>query len=94
MHEDGGFTLDLSITKNVATLLIVALIMFFVFTSVAKAYKRREGEAPKGLQSFMEPLILFVRDEVVRPNLGNKSDRYLPFLLTVFFFIWISNINI
>jgi F-type H+-transporting ATPase subunit a len=91
VHEDGGFTLDLSVTKNVATLLIVSLIMILVFTSVAKAYKRREGEAPKGLQSFMEPLILFVRDEVVRPNLGNKSDKYLPYLLTVFFFIWISN---
>lgn len=90
-HEDGGFLLDLSITKNVATLILVALIMFFVFTSVAKAYGRRVGQAPKGLQSFMEPLILFVRDEVVKPNLGKKTDRYLPFLLTVFFFIWISN---
>lgn len=92
VHEDGGFVLDLSITKNVATLLIVALIMIFIFTSVAKAYKRREGQAPKGLQSFMEPLILFVRDEVVKPNLGNKTDRYLPYMLTIFFFIWISNL--
>lgn len=91
VHEDGGFTLDLSITKNVATLIIVALIMFLVFTSVAKAYGRREGQAPKGLQSFMEPLIVFVRDEVAKPNLGAKTDKYLPYLLTVFFFIWISN---
>ncbi len=91
VHEDGAFVLDLSITKNVATLLIVSLIMIFVFTSVAKAYRKREGQAPKGLQSFMEPLIIFVRDEVVKPNLGNKTDRYLPFMLTVFFFIWISN---
>ncbi len=91
VHEDGGFTLDLSITKNVATLIIVALIMFLVFTSVAKAYGRREGQAPKGLQSFMEPLIIFVRDEVAKPNLGAKTDKYLPYLLTVFFFIWISN---
>jgi len=91
VHEDGGFLLDLSITKNVATLLIVAILMVLIFTSVAKAYKRREGQAPKGLQSFMEPLIIFVRDEVVKPNLGNKTDRYLPFMLTVFFFIWISN---
>ena len=91
VHEDGGFTLDLSITKNVATLILVALLMIFIFTSVAKAYTRREGQAPKGLQSFMEPLILFVRDEVVKPNLGDKSDRYLPYLLTVFFFIWIGN---
>ncbi|HMX04532.1 MAG TPA: F0F1 ATP synthase subunit A, partial [Chitinophagales bacterium] len=91
VHEDGGFTLDMSITKNVATLLLVALIMIWLFTSVAKAYGRREGQAPKGVQSLMEPLILFVRDEVVKPNLGNKSDRYLPYLLTVFFFIWFGN---
>ncbi|MBX7049918.1 MAG: F0F1 ATP synthase subunit A, partial [Chitinophagales bacterium] len=84
VHEDGGFTLDMSITKNVATLLLVSLIMIWLFTSVAKAYSRREGQAPKGVQSLMEPLILFVRDEVVKPNLGNKSDRYLPYLLTVF----------
>ena len=91
VHEDGGFTLDMSITKNVATLLLVSLIMIWLFTSVAKAYSRREGQAPKGVQSLMEPLILFVRDEVVKPNLGNKSDRYLPYLLTVFFFIWFGN---
>ena len=90
-HEDGAYVLDLSITKNVATLLIVAIIMILIFTSVAKAYKRREGMAPKGLQSFMEPLIIFVRDEVVKPNLGKKTDRYLPYMLTLFFFIWIAN---
>jgi F-type H+-transporting ATPase subunit a len=90
-HADGAYVLDLSITKNVATLLIVAIIMILIFTSVAKAYKRREGMAPKGLQSFMEPLIVFVRDEVVKPNLGKKTDRYLPYMLTLFFFIWISN---
>lgn len=91
VHEDGAFVLDLSITKNVATLLIVSLIMILIFTSVAKAYKKRDGLAPKGLQGFMEPLILFVRDEVVKPNLGNKTDRYLPYMLTVFFFIWFAN---
>ncbi len=91
VHEDGKYVLDLSITKNVATLIIVSLLMILIFTSVAKSYKKREGVAPKGLQSFMEPLIIFVRDEVVKPNLGKKTDRYLPFMLTVFFFIWISN---
>ncbi|MFI5171985.1 MAG: F0F1 ATP synthase subunit A [Chitinophagales bacterium] len=91
-HEDGKFLLDLSITKNVATLLLVSLILILVFTSVAKSYKQREGTAPKGLQSLMEPLIIFVRDEVVKPNLGKKTDRYLPFMLTVFFFIWFSNL--
>ena len=91
VHEDGAFVLDLSITKNVATLLLVSFLMLYVFISVARSYKRREGEAPKGMQSLMEILIVFVRDEVVKPNLGNKTDRYLPFMLTVFFFIWISN---
>ncbi len=91
VHEDGGFVLDLSVTKNVATLILVSILLILTFTSVAKAYKRRDGMAPTGMQNLMEMLILFVRDEVVKPNLGNKSDRYLPFMMTVFFFIWFSN---
>jgi F-type H+-transporting ATPase subunit a len=84
--------IDFSITKNVATMILAGLIMLFIFVSVAKAYKKREGQAPKGLQSFMEPLILFVRDEIAVPNIGEKkADRYMPYLMTVFFFIWIIN---
>lgn len=89
---DGSKFYDFSITKNVATLLLVAFLLVYIFTSVAKAYKRREGQAPKGLQSLMEPLILFVRDEIVKPNLGASTDRYLPFAMTLFFFILFGNL--
>ena len=83
---------DLSITKNVFTMLLTAAIMLLVFLSVAKAYRTRTGQAPRGLQGFLEPLILFIRDEVAQPNLGHKSDKFLPYLLTIFFFIWINNL--
>ncbi len=88
---DGSKIIDFSITKNVATLLLTAGLMFFIFTAVARGYKKREGEAPKGIQSFFEPLILFVRDDIAVPNLGKKTDKFLPYLLCVFFFIWIGN---
>jgi len=88
---DGSRIIDFSITKNVATLLLTAALMFFLFTAVARGYKKRDGLAPKGIQSFFEPLILFVRDEIAKPNLGNKADKFLPYLLCVFFFIWIGN---
>ncbi len=83
---------DISITKNVAGMFLTGLIMILVFGSVARAYKRKPGQAPKGLQSFMEPLILFVRDEVAIPSIGpKKAERFMPFLLSIFFFIWIAN---
>ncbi|MEZ5173163.1 MAG: F0F1 ATP synthase subunit A [Bacteroidia bacterium] len=85
--------LDLSITKNIVTIFVVALLMLYVFISVANAYKKRPGQAPKGLQSFMEPLIIFVRDDIARPNIGEKKyKKFMPYLLTVFFFIWIANL--
>ncbi len=84
--------LDFSITKNVATLLLSVFILLVLFLSVAKAYtKRGVKTAPKGLQSFMEPLVLFVRDDVAKPNIGHKYAKYMPFLLTIFFFIWLNN---
>lgn len=88
---DGSSYIDFSITKNVATLLLTAIIMIVVFVSIAKSYTKRKGEAPSGLQSFFEPIIQFVRDDIAKPNLGKKTDRFLPYLLTVFFFIWIAN---
>lgn len=89
---EGISILDLSITKNVLTMLIVFGLMLWIFISVAKAYTRRPGQAPKGLQSFMEPLIIFVRDDVAKASIGEKKyERYMPYLLTAFFFIWISN---
>ncbi len=84
--------MDFSITKNVASMLLAFIIMVWLFTSVAKAYKKRPGQAPKGLQSFMEPLILFVRDDIARPNMGHHYARFTPYLLSLFFFIWINNL--
>ncbi len=84
---------DISITKNVLSLFISLIIMFFMFTSVAKAYRRREGQAPKGLQSLIEPLVIFVRDDIAKASIGEKKYmKFLPYLLTVFFFIWINNL--
>lgn len=84
--------LDMSITKTVAGMFLTVFLMILIFTSVAKGYKKRGLAAPKGIQSWMEPLILFVRDEVARPSIGKHADRFVPFLLSVFFFIWISNL--
>jgi F-type H+-transporting ATPase subunit a len=93
MRTDGAGFFNISITKNVLSLFLSALIIFLIFTSVAKAYKRSTDMVPRGLQSFMEPLILFVRDDIVRPSIGEKKyKRYLPYLLTLFFFILINNL--
>lgn len=84
--------LDLSITKNVAMLFINAILLIVVFLAVAKSYKNNHGKAPKGIQSFFEPIILFVRDEIVKPNIGSKYERFFPYLLTLFFFILFGNL--
>ncbi|WP_353195123.1 F0F1 ATP synthase subunit A [Parapedobacter defluvii] len=83
---------DFSITKNVASMFLAVILLLLIFTSVAGAYKKREGKAPKGLQSFLEPIILFVRDDIARPNIGHKYARFMPLLLTIFFFIWFNNL--
>jgi F-type H+-transporting ATPase subunit a len=84
--------LDLSITKTVFGIFLAIGLMFFIFMSIASAYKKRVGMAPKGLQSFVEPLIIFIRDEVAAPSIGHKYEKFMPFLLSVFFFIFISNL--
>lgn len=89
---NGKPVFDLSITKNVAMLLINATVLVIVFLSVAGAYKKNTGKAPKGIQSFFEPIIMFVRDEVVKPNIGHGYEKYMPYLLTLFFFILFGNI--
>ena len=84
---------DFSITKNAMAMFISMLFMVLIFISVAKAYTRNQGKAPRGLQSFMEPLILFIRDDVAKVSIGEKKYmKFMPFLLTVFFFIWINNL--
>jgi F-type H+-transporting ATPase subunit a len=85
--------LDLSITKNVTAIFISSILLIILFTSIARSYRRRQGEAPRGLQSFLEPLILFIRDDVARSSIGEKHyERYMPFLLTLFFFIFLNNL--
>lgn len=84
--------LDLSITKNVAAMLFSMVLMCWMFISVANKYKNNRGKAPKGLQSFLEPVIIFIRDDVARPSIGEKHyKRFMPFLLSVFFFIMVNN---
>lgn len=90
--ESGGHVFDISITKNVLFLFIDALILILVFSAVARGYKKNAGKAPKGIQSFFEPIIVFVRDDIARDNIGHKYERFMPFLLTVFFFIWFGNL--
>lgn len=82
--------LDFSITKNVFTLMFASVLLVLIFGATARNYKKRQ--TPKGLSGWMEPLILFVRDEIAVPNIGPKYHRYMPYLLTLFFFIWIINL--
>src|SRR5688572_28512419 len=84
--------LDLSITKNVAMLFINAALLLFIFIAVARGYEKNKGKAPSGLQSFFEPIIVFVRDEVVKPNIGHHYEKFLPYMLTLFFFILFGNL--
>lgn len=84
--------LDFSITKNVAAMFVAIAVLLIIFISVAGSYKKRVGKAPKGLQSFIEPIIVFVRDDIAKPNIGHTYAKFMPYLLTVFFFIWINNL--
>ncbi|MCG2610339.1 F0F1 ATP synthase subunit A [Flavobacterium sp. SM15] len=90
-HPTNVKPLDFSITKNVFSMLIVAAMLLFMFTSLAKSYKK--GPVPTGFGRILEPLILFIRDEVAIPNIGEKKYRkFMGYLLTVFFFIWLLNL--
>jgi F-type H+-transporting ATPase subunit a len=84
--------LDLSITKAVAGMLVAVTVLLCIFLSLAHSYKKSGISPPKGMQSLLEPVILFVRDDVIIPNIGPKYEKYLPYLLTVFFFILINNL--
>ncbi|MEZ5083354.1 MAG: F0F1 ATP synthase subunit A [Bacteroidales bacterium] len=91
--ETGELPLDLSITKNVLAMLISMMLLAIIFISIGKSYTRRKDMAPKGLQSLLEPLILFIRDDVAKASIGEKKyEKYLPYLLTIFFFIFFNNL--
>lgn len=93
--EDGHLTnaapLDFSVTKSVFGMFLVIALLLVFFGGAARKYQRNPGQAPSGLQNALEPFILFIRDEVARPSIGRHADRFVPFLLTTFFFIWLSN---
>lgn len=92
-HAKNKKVLDFSITKNVVSMLFVAILMFFMFTGLAKSYKKSQTGLPTGFGRVLEPLILFIRDEVAVPNIGeHKYRKFMGFLLTVFFFVWILNL--
>lgn len=85
--------LDFSITVNVLYMFFASIILLLVFITVANRYKQNPYSPPKGVQSLLEPVILFVRDDIVRKNMPeNKYKTYLPLLLTFFFFIWVLNL--
>ncbi|MCS7162276.1 MAG: F0F1 ATP synthase subunit A [Bacteroidia bacterium] len=81
---------DLSLTKTAFQFLLVGVILFWLGRQAARAYTH--SPIPRGAARWLEPVILFIRDEVARPNLHQHADRFLPYLLTVFFFIWLSNL--
>jgi F-type H+-transporting ATPase subunit a len=83
---------DLSMTRNVVQTFLAALVLMVIMLKVAKAYRERGNQAPTGFQNAIEPVITFIRDEVGKPNLGRKYQKYMPYLLTVFFFILINNL--
>ncbi len=93
LSADGAKVYDLSITKNVLSMLIGVVLLLWIMTSAAKKYKANGMTAPKGMQNFIEIVIIFIRDEVAKPNLGGKKyQKFVPLLLTIFFFIWINNL--
>ncbi|PSL36025.1 F0F1 ATP synthase subunit A [Chitinophaga ginsengisoli] len=93
-NPTGAAIYDFSITKNITSMILAGILLIWLMTSVAKAYTTRGSKkAPKGLQSLLEPVIIFIRDEVVKPNIpGGNAERYAPFILTIFFFILINNL--
>ncbi len=90
---NAGRPMDFSITKNVFSMFLSLAIILLIFLSTARSYKKSDNNLPSGIAKFMEPIILFIRDEVAIPNIGEKKyAKYMPFLLTLFFFIWINNV--
>lgn len=90
-HPTNSKPLDFSITKNVATMILTSILLLFMFGGLAKNYKH--SKLPKGFGRVLEPLVIYVRDDIAIPNIGEKKYRnFIGFLLTVFFFIWILNL--
>jgi F-type H+-transporting ATPase subunit a len=96
LNNQGEFVdlpIDLSITKTIAGIFVSVIAMLFIFLNMARSARLRENQAPSGMQNLLEPIILFIRDEVAKPAIGEKRfEKFMPFLLTAFFFILINNL--
>lgn len=92
-HPHNAKPMDFSITKNVVFLFITSLLVILVMFKTASFYRKNGAIAPKGLAKFIEPLVVFVRDDIAIEHIGeHKYKRYLPYLLTIFFFILFANL--
>jgi F-type H+-transporting ATPase subunit a len=93
IDSSASLPLDFSITKNVLSIFLSIIFLSWLFISIARRYTRNTQAAPRGVQNFLEPLILFLRDELAIPSIGEKKyERFMPFLLTLFFFIFFNNL--
>jgi len=93
VSDDGAPIYDISITKNVLSMLIGVALLLWVMMQAGKKYNKHGAtKAPSGMQNFIEVVVIFLRDEVAKPCLGDKYKKYMPLLLTIFFFIWINNL--
>lgn len=91
-HPTNAKPLDFSITKSVVTIIFTGILLFLIFGGLARNYKNG-ASLPKGAGRFFEPIVLYIRDEIAIPNIGEKKyKKYMPFLLTVFFFVWFLNL--
>lgn len=91
-HATNSRPLNFSITKNVFSLMVVSFLLLIIFIPMANSYKKNQ-KAPKGVAGFLEPIVLFVRDDIAIPQIGEKKyARYMPYLLTIFFLIWFGNL--
>lgn len=89
-----NFAIDISPTKHVVMLFIAAGLCLLTMLLAARAHKKQHatGKAPKGFANGMESLVLYIRNEVIAPNVGHHGDKYVPFVLTLFFFILFANL--
>ena len=91
--HDAALPLNLSVTKNVLGMWFASLVILAIFLTIGKRYRTKPLAPPKGIQSLFEPIVIFVIDDIVKPAIGDKKyERFLPYLLTLFFFIWINNL--
>lgn len=89
---DGGSFIEFSITKNVAMMFLVMIVVAYVSLSAASHYKKNGAVAPKGAASLVEPIVIFVRDEIAMKSIGPKYKKFVPYLITLFLFIWFGNL--